>query len=132
MTRKTTKITQWNSYFDLAEHTVRVSGSNLTGHEYVYLDDELVSKKLNWTFKSSHQITLNGQDYVIVIELLSVMTPQIRVQLVQGGQVIDEDYIFKNDGSARRHSLAHFGVGLLGGFVGGYLTFKLLFWIFGG
>ncbi len=92
--RNNSNLRQWNSYFDLDEHTIRVSGSNLSGREYVYIDDVLVTKKLNWTFKSVHSISLDGEHYEITIELLSILKPKIHITLCKEGNKVDEDFIF--------------------------------------
>lgn len=91
--KKENRLSHWYSYFDIGIHTVTISGSYLTGSESVYIDDNLVSKKTNWTFKSKHRVVIDEQSIDIVIELLELFKPQIRVQLYREDNLIDEDYL---------------------------------------
>ena len=49
------------SYFEWKGHDITVQISMLSGKEWVYVDDELVSQKSNWCFKSSHMIEIEGE-----------------------------------------------------------------------
>lgn len=127
--RKESGISQWNSYFDIDDRTVHISGSNLTGYEYVYVDEELVSKKLNWTFKSSHKISIDNVIYQISIELLSVLQPQIKISVCKEGALVDEDYIFNQ---AHKNSWKPFAIGMFCGGIAMYLSYKLVSSLIGG
>ena len=42
------------SYFELDEHNIRVEKSKESGREWVYVNEQLVSEKLSWRFKTVH------------------------------------------------------------------------------
>lgn len=42
------------SFFDCGEHTIKVIASFTSGKEYVYVDDQLVSEKRSFRYKSEH------------------------------------------------------------------------------
>lgn len=125
--RTSLTLTQWHSYFDIGEHTIRVTGSNLTGSEHIYVDEHLVSKKLNWRFKSSHTFTIDEQSYTIVIELLQLLKPKIKVELCKDNAIIDHDFVFGP--SQRGNSWLSIGVGLACGFVTGMGMYYIVEWM---
>lgn len=137
MTEKLPKasISQWNSYFDIGDSTIRICGSNLSGGESVFINDELVSKKYNWTFKSSHQVYFEGKHYKITVELLSVIRPQIRIRVLHDGVLVDEDFIFPKDGkdmSTKTQIARGLSAALLAGVVTYILVKMLSTWLMGG
>ena len=120
----------WNSYFDVGEDTIKVSGSHFTGYEYVYVNDQLVSKKLNWTFRSKHNVSVDGQSHEVLIELLSLLKPQIRIQVIKNGDAIDEDYIFKY-GESGKKQLSNVWISVGFAFVTGMISYFLVSWFIG-
>lgn len=118
--KKENKLNHWYSYFDVGIHTVTVSGSYLTGSESIYIDDNLVSKKTNWTFKSKHKVVIDEQPIDIVIELLALFKPQIRVQLWKEDNLADEDYLCedkRNSANLKLSLLVSISVAFISGIV---------------
>lgn len=124
--RSGASATNWTSYIDVGEHALRITGSNFTGSEYVYLDEKLVSKKVSWLLKSTHRVNIDGVQYSLVIELLSLLRPQISIKLMKGRKVIDEDLISHVYGGKHNTVLTQFLVGLAVGGITGVLAYWLV------
>jgi len=124
------KRTSWNAYFDIGDDTIRVSGSYFSGRESIYVNEKKVSEKVNWTFKSQHKFSFAGSHYDVIIELLGIFNPQIRVQLLRQGDVIDEDYIFKNTADGKHQKLS-FLISIVVFFLAGFASYWLVSYLLG-
>ena len=125
-------LSKWNSYFDVGKKTIRISGSNFTGYECVFINEKLVSQKRNWTFKSTHKIKLNDVDYEVAIELLSIFRPKINIKLIKDNIIIDEDFIFTKEADNNNDKTFKIILGLLLGASTSILTYKFLLWFLEG
>lgn len=78
-------------YFDVDDATITVWGSNWTGREKVWVDDQLVSSKLSLRFTTEHLFENNGHQYRVLFHIVSVASGHVRIELFRDGEMIDFD-----------------------------------------
>ncbi|CAE6948768.1 hypothetical protein ACOMICROBIO_GDFFDHBD_03504 [Vibrio sp. B1REV9] len=76
------------SYFEWKGHDITVQCSMLSGKEWVYVDDVLVSEKRNWRLKSSHPINIENDD--LEIQLHMHFFGAVAVYLIRDKKCVDE------------------------------------------
>jgi hypothetical protein len=79
------------AFFDLGEDCIRVESSFLTGMEQVFVNDELISKKLSWRFSSVHAFEIKGQKIEIKIRLTGKLLSSVVIELWVNGEMKDSD-----------------------------------------
>lgn len=79
------------SFFDVAEHNIKVVVSFTNGLEQVYLNDKLVSRIRSWRFSSVHKFELNGQPVEVRIRTLSLFKGPLQIELYVNGHYQDGD-----------------------------------------
>lgn len=79
------------AFFDLADDCIRVESSFLTGMEQVFVNDELISKKLSWRFKSVHTFEWKGQTIEIKIRLSGRLLSSVVIEFWVNGEMKDSD-----------------------------------------
>ncbi len=121
--KSTLSANQWQSFFDVGDHTIRFTASTLSGTERVYVDDQLVCQQLSWKLYSEHHFKLDSVPYVLKLFTISLLDYKFRLELHRAGQLIDSDDIawgayFKLSGAVAKTFL----FGILGGLVAGYFV----------
>lgn len=132
-TPNVTKPNHSISFFDIDDHVIRVEASYLTGKEYVYVDDKLISEKLTWRFTSEHKFELDGKHIVVRLKVSNLFIGPISITLLVDGNEIDADVwnmkrILKTTGSSQpwwKTLLIIFALGLLGGVIGYFIGVAL-------
>lgn len=79
------------SFFDVGDDCIRVEASILTGMEWVYLNDQLVSKKLSWRFKTVHRLSVKSRKVDVVVKLSGLLMSSVLVELWLDGGLKDTD-----------------------------------------
>lgn len=79
------------SFFDCGEHTIKVIASFTSGKEYVFVDDQLVSEKRSFRFKSEHTFVLDGQQAIIKVSIASLFRGSYLIEFWLEQQLIDSD-----------------------------------------
>ena len=83
------------SVFDYAGHEIRLEVSMFSGREWLYLDDQLLEKKLNLTSCSSKfKFALDGQKAEIRLQskgFAGALTGHYGVELFVSGNLVDSD-----------------------------------------
>jgi hypothetical protein len=79
------------AFFDLADDCIRVESSFLTGMEQVFVNDELISKKLSWRFSSVHAFEMKGQKIEIKIRLTGKLLSSVVIEFWVNGEMKDSD-----------------------------------------
>lgn len=79
------------TFFDLGDDAIRVESSFLTGQEQVFLNDQLISKKLSWRYSSVHQFELKGKAIEIRIRIGSILRGPVVIELWVNGVMADKD-----------------------------------------
>jgi len=79
------------SFFDCGEHTIKVIASFTSGKEYVYVDDQLVSEKRSFRYKSEHTFILDGKQAVIKVSIASILRGPYLIEFWLDQQLIDSD-----------------------------------------
>ena len=64
-------------YFQQGDNQIACFGSYFSGKEEVYINDELVSSKRNFGFKSAHEFELEGSTYRVIYAVLNPFTGKI-------------------------------------------------------
>jgi hypothetical protein len=119
------------TYFDVGDHVIEVFMSSFSGREIIRVDDQELSSRRNWHFRSDHEFELDGDAYLIRITIISLLKGQARVELQKNGAYLDHDEIDYDKALGKgKHStpvslLIIAGWGLLGGFAG-YFGMKAL------
>ncbi|MDP4537051.1 hypothetical protein Q3O60_12695 [Alkalimonas collagenimarina] len=79
------------SYFEVAEHTIKVVVSFISGLEQIYVDDQLVSSSRNWWLRSVHSFELDGQPAEVRIRTVSLFKGPLQIELHVDGHYQDGD-----------------------------------------
>ncbi len=122
-------------YFDHGEDTITCVASLITGKEQVYINDQLVSEKRSFRFKSVHHFQLNGQQASITISVGNLLKGPYTIEFWLDGTRVDSDewnyqrLLAQAKSAHANKSLGqvmgvYFIYGMIGGFVGalfGYL-----------
>ena len=61
------------------ELTLKAEGSYWTGREKVWLDGEVVSKKLNFMLRSTHRFMRNGENYKVSFKMKNIFTGKVEI-----------------------------------------------------
>ena len=119
---------QWQSYFDVGDHTIRFTGSTLSGKERVYVDEQLVCQQRSWKLYNEHHFELDGAPYVLKLFTLSLLQGKFRLELHRAGQLIDSDDIAwgTHYSISAFYAAKAFLFGLVGGMVAVYFTVTAL------
>jgi len=78
------KKSGYNFYFQEGDNQIACFGSFFTGKEEVYIDDDLVSTKRSFGFKSVHQFELQGTQYRVIYDLINPITGKVECSLLKG------------------------------------------------
>jgi hypothetical protein len=81
------------SYFDLAGTTVTAELCLVTGQQQVRLGRKLVSSQYGWRNRTEHNFELAGQRYRLVCQRRNCWQLQLALQLWQGEQLLDQDWL---------------------------------------
>jgi hypothetical protein len=117
------------SYFELGEHNIRVEKSKESGREWVYVNEQLVSEKLSWRFKTVHSFTVQGQAVEVMVQLSGRFRGSLEIELWVDGVLKDSD-----EWDFRRKSWSPMTAILfifLSGIGWAFLGFKLATWLYG-
>lgn len=79
------------TFFDLGEDCIRVESSFLTGQEQVFVNDQLISKKLSWRYSSTHAFEIKGQAIEVKIRIGSILRGPVVIELWVNGEKKDSD-----------------------------------------
>lgn len=79
------------SFFDLGDDSIRVESSFLTGQEKVFLNEQLISKKLTWRFTSVHAFELKQQHIEVKFRVGNILRGPVVIELWVDGQMKDSD-----------------------------------------
>lgn len=128
-----------NFYFDLNGQQLRVWFSSFSGKEEIYLNEELISTNRSWRKMSTHEFHFAGEFYRVRVGVRSwgeAFKGVYVSELYRGEQLIDQDEIvlFQDEQTKEPFSWTKFAIGLvpwlIGGFIAGFLTSKLIFSLF--
>lgn len=81
------------SYFELAGTVVTAELCLATGQQQVWLGRKLVSSKFGWRSRTEHCFEVAGQRYRLVCQSRNVWRLQLTLQLWQGEQLLDQDWL---------------------------------------
>jgi hypothetical protein len=130
----TTANSRVASVFDYAGHEIRLEVSMFSGREWLYLDDQLLEKKLNLTScRSTFQFALDGQSAEVRLQakgLAGALTGHYGVELFVGGVLTDCDefnytQLMVKDPKKRRGGLSFLALCMAAGFVFGTIVAML-------
>jgi len=117
-------LAQWQSYFDVGDHTIRFTASTLSGTERVHVDEQLVCQQLSWKLYNEHHFKVDGSPYVLKLFTLSLLHQKFRLELHRAGQLIDSDDIaWGTHYNISGFAAMAFLFGLVGGMVAGYFLY---------
>ena len=77
-----------NFEFDYKGHKIQVINT-YSGREKVFLDDELVSSKVNLSFNGKHQLTVADELLTIKIQVQSALKGEVTVSLYRGQTLLE-------------------------------------------
>jgi len=77
-----------NFEFDYRGHEIQVFNT-YSGREKVYLDGELVSSKMNWSFNGEHELTVEDEALTIKIHVLSALRGEVKVCLYKDKELLE-------------------------------------------
>jgi hypothetical protein len=105
-------------YFEDAGLKITAFGSGFSGKEIVYINDEIVSEKRNYRFKSTHYIQHNGARYKVSFEMKNMITGELICSLTKNNELLHTEskaYISNKNGSGYKTLLWIFLIGLVAG-----------------
>ncbi len=76
-------------YFNDEGTPITAFGSALSGHEKVFVGDELISSKRNWRFSTCHKFAHNGADYEVEFRVANWRTGELVCSLKKNGVLLD-------------------------------------------
>ncbi|MCC5856168.1 MAG: hypothetical protein JJU10_10910 [Idiomarina sp.] len=83
-------------FFDRKGHLIRVWFSTYSGHEKVYVDDQLVSEGRSWRFKNVHHFDIDGEPHELELFVegwKSLLLGIYSLRLKSNGLVVDMDQV---------------------------------------
>ncbi|MEW5682105.1 MAG: hypothetical protein AB1780_06970 [Pseudomonadota bacterium] len=124
------------SYFDYADHTIKVLLSMVSGKEQVYVDDKLVSERRSFRYSSIHHFQLDGKPAEVRIRVGSIFKGPYFIEFWLAGQQRDSDEwdlkrMLSHLKAARQQQplwqrlSMYFLYGLVGGAVGALVGYSL-------
>lgn len=132
-------------YFEHLGREITLVFSLYSGKEQVYVDNQLVSERRNWRFKSVHAFNVGGVSYALEVttikSLKGLLSGIIDIQLKANGTVVDSDQVNSQqqlsggengNTSAKwkrvvRALMPFFAAGAIAGFAAAYLGLKYFF-----
>jgi hypothetical protein len=75
-------------YFQEGDNQIACFGSFFSGKEDVYINDDLVSTKRNFGFKSVHKFEFEGTKYSVIYELKNAISGKLDCSLLKGNMQI--------------------------------------------
>jgi hypothetical protein len=75
-------------YFQQGDNQIACFGSFFSGKEEVYINDELVSSKRNFGFKSVHEFELEGIKYHVNYHIINQFTGRVECSFLKGRKAI--------------------------------------------
>ncbi len=110
-----TRETAWQavSYFEHRGLEIRCVFSPLSGREYIYVDDKLVSESRNWRAKSTHVFEVASTHYAVETQvkttLRGLLAGAMTVKLRANGEVVDcDEFSYAEYAKTRRSAYAPF------------------------
>ena len=76
--------------FKIDDITVKAKGSLLSGKEFIYINEELVSEQKSLNKVSKHKFEKDGKEYEVIFYMPSVMRGKLECMLFQDGQLIEK------------------------------------------
>ncbi len=76
--------------FKIDDITVKAKGSLLSGKEFIYINEELVSEQKSLNKVSKHKFEKHGKQYEVIFYMPSVMRGRLECMLFQDGQLIEK------------------------------------------
>jgi len=76
--------------FKIDDITVKAKGSLLSGKEFIYINEELVSEQKSLNKVSKHKFEKDGKEYEVIFYMPSVMRGRLECMLFQDGQLIEK------------------------------------------
>jgi hypothetical protein len=70
-------------YFQEGDDQIACFG-NFTGKEEVYINDELVSSKRNFGFKSVHQFEIQARQYSVIFDVINPLIGKVECSFLKG------------------------------------------------
>lgn len=71
-------------YFHEGDNQIACFGSFFSGKEEVYINDDLVSTKRNFGFKSIHEFELEGTKYSVIYDVVNAITGKVECSFLRG------------------------------------------------
>lgn len=109
------------------DRVIAAHASTLTGQEKVFVNSQLVSKKMSLGMTSKHQFTWEESTYEVVFRISQILTGKMEFSLVKNGSLIG---CFKTSFKSKATIIKIFGCAICGavfGFIFGY--FNLPTWL---
>ena len=75
-------------FFDIDGRRVTVHNSAISGRERLWVDDELVAKRISWSKTNQHILDINGRAVGVTIALPSLRVPRVTCTVSHGGEQI--------------------------------------------
>ena len=76
--------------FKIDDITITAKGSILSGKEFIYINDELVSSQKSLNKVSKHVFEKDGKNYEVIFYMPSVIRGRLECILFQDGQLIEK------------------------------------------
>jgi len=120
----------WWFYFNLGSHQIAVHNSAWTGIERVFVDDEVVARKISILTRSRIPFRLDDRDFTVELRIVDFWTnPRMECLLFEGDQELAHERLAYSPSSRPRSSPQTLLIAALMGGAGvlvGYAVGKLL------
>jgi len=115
----------WFVFHD-GDITITAGGSSVSGKEYIYINQKLVTEKRSIKKKSEHIIEFNGNKYTIIFHMKKIMTGDLKCSLLKNDTLLKAYQASYNS----KFIYTKFGMYTVGGLVLGIFTsyFNISIW----
>jgi len=116
------------------EHIIRLHCSAVSGKEYLYVDEILVSEKWSFRRKSIHKFTIGDDFYEVELHVVNLLTGETHCTLIKDGVHVKtlKKALKKSRQLSKDKIWWYIPSCFLVGGLAGFLSVKVFFMLFGG
>ncbi|WP_462146807.1 hypothetical protein [Pseudoalteromonas gelatinilytica] len=106
-------------YFQDGDNQIACFGHIMSGKEKIYVNDELVSEKRSFGFKSNHDFNYQGNAYAVKFEMQNILTGKVECSFYKAGKLVKQSTQTSLTDNPKQVALVTLGC-FLGGAISGY------------
>jgi hypothetical protein len=112
----------FNFYFEVEDKKIHAWGSAKSGKERVSIDGEIVSEKSSISKRSVHPFMIDGKEYEIEFQNISLWTGELHCSLIKEGTHVETQKQIPKSSANKKTSIWWVIFWLIAGFIFGYTS----------